>query len=486
MSPSDVVAAAAAQSLAKLIAAFPESRLAFTLSNANIYHAHRYCRVNHACCFSMCRLQMNLEASVPPLCKMLASANQDAAEAAAWLLGYLSADQVNKLRVVELGGAVPLIEALMSAGPRAREGAAWALSGLATETSNVATLVHAHAIPRGLKMLETGESCVSICIVRCRSDSSLTNTARGAGKPFGRDCVLQMLACIGREGDGAHVGLIGLGGAKRVARILASRPPVEAAVPVVRALCSQRGALNASFAVRRNLSLYYLNFARSTTNEHAMVSSFSQWQQTAVVEAGVVRPLLHLVKHGSDAGRIAATWAVAELSPLDVARKAMLADRAVSRLVQTLNSGALTAKEAAAVALYHLCVGAEVQVELVKLHGLMGLNQLLLTGGGAAAKTAAVRVVGALAGCLDFQRHPARPGLLVNVAQLLGADRPLLRIAAADALFRQGTSNATNWVLVQKGVPLLVDMLDSFNMAEVDVAVGCFATFCCDIIVCCP
>lgn len=73
---------------------------------------------------------------------------------------------------------------------------------------------------------------------------------------------------------------------------------------------------------------------------------------------------------------------------------------------------------------------ANVQGELVRLHGLVGLNQLLLTGS-MKGRIGAIRVVGVLAPSPDFQKNAARQGVVVNVAQMLADRDEEIRVAAA-------------------------------------------------------
>jgi Armadillo/beta-catenin-like repeat len=79
-----------------------------------------------------------------------------------------------------------------------------------------------------------------------------------------------------------------------------------------------------------------------------------------VVDAGAVRACVHLLKHGSDGGREASACLLAEIAPLAAARRSIANERGVHRLVQTLNSGSLIGREAAASTLF--CLGPDVQV----------------------------------------------------------------------------------------------------------------------------
>ena len=72
------------------------------------------------------------------------------------------------------------------------------------------------------------------------------------------------------------------------------------------------------------------------------------------------------------------------------------------------------------------------QAEIIRAHGLVGLNQLLLANTGS-GKVAGARLVGVLAGSPDFHKSASRQGIVVNVAQLLAFESARVRTAAAGA-----------------------------------------------------
>jgi hypothetical protein len=75
-------------------------------------------------------------------------------------------------------------------------------------------------------------------------------------------------------------------------------------------------------------------------------------------------------------------------------------------------------------------VAAVLQSEIVKAHGLVGLNQLLLSGT-PSGKAAGAALVARLAPSSVFQRAESRGPLLTSLAAAVGLPSPATRIAAA-------------------------------------------------------
>ena len=72
----------------------------------------------------------------------------------------------------------------------------------------------------------------------------------------------------------------------------------------------------------------------------------------------------------------------------------------------------------------------QAQAEIIREHGLVNLNKLLLAtdvGG----KAAGAQLVAALAGSPDFHKSASRHDVIVYVTQLLALESPRARIAAA-------------------------------------------------------
>jgi len=375
------------------------------------------------------RTLVNMVEVTAPLFDMLRAGDAAGAEAAAWLLGYCATDPASRRHLTDCGAASALMPALAgSVGAGAREGAAWAADQISQEVGGAEPFAAAGACPALLGLVRTG-------------------------KQLGRDSALRLLAAIARSSETDGVTLVGAAGLKAVLPLLTQRPEEgnraarEAAMEVVRVMCTQHGNPR-----KQNIDLS--------------------------VHSGSVKAVVAIAKAGSQQGRDAAAAALAELSASGskAAMTALRKEKAVAALIPIMIGGSVGGREAAAVALANLAAGnKDTAAEIVKAHGLVGLNQLLLSGT-PSGKAAGAALVARLAPSPAFARTDARGPLLVSLAAAVAQPSAATRVAAAEALAAMGDGNAANKMVVAKAAPGLLQMLRTPDLPQVDAAALALAT----------
>ena len=324
------------------------------------------------------------EGAIAPLVSLLTKGDAEQEEAAG-ALRALAEHAGIRLAITESGGIGPLVMMLGGSNPKARDNAEGALVRLSTEMANrVLIIQQLVGMLQDTGIAAREQAAAAIANLARESTANCTSIVDAGGIP-------PLLALLLSDSAKAKEN-----SASAISQLASGSKPTQNAISKAGGIPLLVGVLTASSSNKNDMSQGQLE----TIVLHAIwkMAKKNFANQVALVEAGVIAPLVTMLGNSSPEMQLPATGAIECLLQAKDIQAAVVRTGAIAPLCMLSRDGMTETQEQAAAALWSLSIdNAPNKTTIAKLGGIDALVKMVVTGGSDKAQRNAAGALATLA-----------------------------------------------------------------------------------------